>query len=604
MKKNKLSHLRNIVAAHKKASVVAVVVMAIIAYAIYHSATTAGTAPQYVLTRAQNGNITQTVTGTGQVSASNQLDIQSQVSGTIKSISVSVGQHVNAGDLLATIDSTQAWADLQSAGIAMTKLTEAPKTADLTSAENNLLKSYSDGFNAVSNVFLDLPTIMSGMKDMLYGQSGFLSDQNSSSLISTARTYRDIAGVSFDQANNEYATALQEYKSLSRSSATSSIAQLITDTYNLTKDVAHALQNTQNAVTYITTAQSDYQKSSAATVASNVNTWSSQINSDLSSVLSAQNTVQSNANSLATLVNGADALDIESQKLSLDQKERAYQNYFIRAPFDGIIGRIPVNVYAQAGSATIATLIGDNKIATISLNEIDAAKIKAGQPVTITFDAIDGLNATGTVSVVDLVGTITQGVVTYSVKISIDTHDDRIRPGMSVNTTIVTNEKNNVLIVPSSAVKTQGRISYVQIFDSPPASAAASSVSISGTRTGTGNRFGTSTRQFGNGNGNGLGTSSASNIASGTRQFAGNFTGNGGQQTQNRTVTISSATAPRQQTVTLGQSDDTNTEIVSGLSGGEWVVTRTITTASSQTTAPSLLNSLSGARGGATGGAR
>jgi len=559
MKKNFYSNIRAYITKHKVRSTIVGIIAIIVGYYIYNSLTATGTTPQYVLSRVTTGSITQTVTGTGQVSAVNQLDITGQASGMIQSIKVSVGQHVNAGDLIASIDPTQAIADLESARISMAKLTAAPKATDLTSAQNTLTKSYSDAFNSVANVFLDLPTVIAGMKDMLYGQSGFLSDQASSNLIPTARTYRDTAGISFDKAHNKYSIVLEEYRELSRSSATSSISQLIADTYSLTKEVSQALQNMQNTITYITTSQPEYLSTSASTAKTNINTWSSQINSDLASVLSAQNAIQSGTNALTTLVNGADVLDIESAQLSLQQKERAYANYFIRAPFDGIIGRIPVSVYSQAGSGTtIATLIGDSKTAIISLNEIDAAKVKVGQPVIITFDAIDDFDANGTVSVVDLVGTVTQGVVTYNVKISIDTKDDRVRPGMSVNTTIVTNKLENVLVVPTSAVKTLGNMNYVQIFDTLPNSTTTASSSL--------------------------------------------------PRTQNRTLTISSAVAPRQQIVAIGQSDDTNTEILSGLSDKEWVVTRTTSTATTQTTttaAPSILNSFGGARTGAsaTGGA-
>jgi hypothetical protein len=55
-------------------------------------------------------------------------------------------------------------------------------------------------------------------------------------------------------------------------------------------------------------------------------------------------------------------------------------------------------------------------------------------------------------------------------------------------------------------------------------------------------------------------------------------------------------------TVVTGLSDDTNTEIVSGLNRGQLVVTRTIAASAAQTTtAPSLLSGL-GARTGAGGG--
>ncbi len=66
------------------------------------------------------------------------------------------------------------------------------------------------------------------------------------------------------------------------------------------------------------------------------------------------------------------------------------------------------------------------------------------------------------------------------------------------------------------------------------------------------------------------------------------------------TVTISSETAPTSQTITIGDADDTNTEIVSGLNPGQWVVTRTITTGQATTAAaPSILNTLGGNRAGA-----
>ena len=83
-----------------------------------------------------------------------------------------------------------------------------------------------------------------------------------------------------------------------------------------------------------------------------------------------------------------------------------------------------------------------------------------------------------------------------------------------------------------------------------------------------------------------------SGFASSTRQFS-----------VARTLTISTITQPQQAVVVTGDSDDTNTEIVSGLTRGQFVVTKTITSGTAQTTtAPSLLSSLGGGRGGAAGG--
>ena len=97
------------------------------------------------------------------------------------------------------------------------------------------------------------------------------------------------------------------------------------------------------------------------------------------------------------------------------------------------------------------------------MNEVDVAKIKVGQKTTLTFDAIDGLSIAGEVIDIDAVGTVTQGVVNYNVKIGFDTQDERIKPGMSVSATIIIEVKQDVLLIPNSAIKSAGEAYYVEM---------------------------------------------------------------------------------------------------------------------------------------------
>ncbi len=62
----------------------------------------------------------------------------------------------------------------------------------------------------------------------------------------------------------------------------------------------------------------------------------------------------------------------------------------------------------------------------------------------------------------DILGTVTQNVVNYSLKVFLDTQDDQVKPGMSVSADIITDVKQDVLIVPSSAVKNSATGSFVQ----------------------------------------------------------------------------------------------------------------------------------------------
>ncbi|MBI5230151.1 MAG: HlyD family efflux transporter periplasmic adaptor subunit, partial [Candidatus Magasanikbacteria bacterium] len=196
-----------------------------------------------------------------------------------------------------------------------------------------------------------------------------------------------------------------------------------------------------------------------------------------------------------------------------------------------------------------ATLVTTQQMAQISLNEVDVAKIKAGDKVTLTFDAVPDLQMTGEVADIDTLGTVSQGVVTYNIKIVFDTQDDRVKPGMSVSAAIITNMKQDALFMPNSAVKSQGGAWYVEMLD---------------------------------------GYTPTTNLTSVMKSTG-----------------VTSPTPPRQQTVEVGISNDTSTEIIAGLKEGDVVIIRTITPASQKTAtqqAPSLFGA-AGARGGGGGGA-
>jgi multidrug efflux pump subunit AcrA (membrane-fusion protein) len=249
-------------------------------------------------------------------------------------------------------------------------------------------------------------------------------------------------------------------------------------------------------------------------------------------------------------------------------------------------------------------------LATLSLNEVDAAKVKTGDPVSVTFNAINNFTATGTVAEIDQVGTVSSGVVAYGVKVAINTADSRVLPGMSVNAAITTFELDNVLTVPSTAVKTSGNKSYVQVLASSTVSqylatlAASSGLGTTSNAGRTGRAFASTTGGFASSTfASSTFARSANGIGSGSY---GAYAGTGGaSNATSRTTTITTGAAPTNEVVVVGQSDDTNTQIVSGLNPGDWVIVKTVV-ASSQTastaSAPSLLSSLGGGARGAFGG--
>ena len=144
------------------------------------------------------------------------------------------------------------------------------------------------------------------------------------------------------------------------------------------------------------------------------------------------------------------------------------EKHFIKAPFEGMIAKVNVKEGESISPQTLLLkFISPQKIVKISLNEIDAAKIKLGQKSILTFDALPDLRLTGKVSEISPIGEVSQGVTSFEIKILLDSDDERVKPGMSVNAEIIVEEKSDVLTLPNSAIKSEENLSYVQLIEAP-----------------------------------------------------------------------------------------------------------------------------------------
>ncbi|MDO8676337.1 MAG: efflux RND transporter periplasmic adaptor subunit [Candidatus Azambacteria bacterium] len=547
---------------HKIASAIAIIILIGAVYYWFNSSKANSAPARYVTSAVAKGTLTTFVSSSGQVSSSNQVDLNAKVSGNIIKVLIGGGQQVKAGEVIAQIDATDAYkavrdasANLQSAQLSLDKLKQAadansiqqakntvaaaqtsldklklsqPIDAQnaqngLQTAQNNSAKAYNDAFTAISNSFLNSPNIISALNDVL------TSEQISASEISLSRgqlntdalfnatyytdqsrikSYEIIADTDYAAARKAYDADYGDFKSASVYSDASTIENLLTETLEALKAMAQAIKSENNYLAAWSDARSLRNSTiftQVTTYKTNLSAYSGQTNTSLSNLSSAQAAVQSykeavaaannqiktlaqnqpldlaaaenslseKQSALSKLMAGADPLDIKSQELSLQQRrnalydaQAALADYSIKAPFDGVAAKVNVKAGDSASGAAIATIITEQRISEISLNEVDMAKIKVGQPVTLAFDAIDGLSIAGKVAEIDSLGAVSQGVVTYNVKIVFDSQDSRIKSGMSVNATVITNVKTDVLLVPNSAVKTDDNGgSYVQSLD-------------------------------------------------------------------------------------------------------------------------------------------
>lgn len=597
--KNKIHSIWNWFKHHKFWGVVILLVVIFGGYQLYGVIFPTTEETRYVTMGVKKGEILVSVAGTGQVSASNQLDLKAKASGDVVLVPVLEGAQVKAGTLILQLDTRDALksirdaeASLESAKLSLEKLKQPPDQLSLIQAENSLAKTkenkinaesdlnktYEDGFNAVSNAFLDLPTVVTGLQETFFSSNSALGGQWGSDFYAgAAGTYnyllaeqykKDLAD-DYAAARIAYDKSFADYKSTSRFSSTEKVEEIIESTYEMGKLVAETVKSGNNLIQFYSdemTKRNIKPNSEATSDLTTLNNYTSQVNSHLTALLNARNSIKSykdaiinaersiqeSTESLTDLKNGADPLDIRSSEISVTQKENSLRDlrekladYYLKAPFDGTVASITVKKLDSVSSGSvIASLLTAQKIAEVTLNEVDVAKVANGQKAILTFDALPDLKLDGTVTSVDSLATVSQGVVNYTVKISFNADGTMIKPGMSVSASIITESKSDALYVSAGSIKILGEKSFVEVLENVPPK-------------------------------------------------------------YNPVEGFVSQTMPRRQEISTGLSNDTQTEITSGLKEGDQVVTKTIASSSASTqTAPSATSLFGGSRTGTgTGGA-
>jgi len=544
--------MKTYAAAHRVITAVVLALAVFGGYRAYTALTSTAGETQYVTAAAAKGTIVVSITGSGQVSVLNQVDVKPKVSGDVVYVGVKNGQEVRQGALIAQLDTSDAvkavsdaQVSLDQANLTLEKMKglttdEGTIRGDRQKAADELAKSYDSGFNAVSNAFLDLPGIVTGLYDLMYASSfGTAGQWNIDYYVngvqnalgqysSEAYAFRNGADAAYRAAREAYDKNFSDYKAASRFSDNQAIESMIDQTYDTTKLIAEAVKSANNLIQFYKDRLTEYNvkpNALADTYLSQLSAYTGKTNTHLSNLLSIRDTIRSNKE---TIINTG--FNLSDQKIQVAKAENTLADAkqklaecSIRAPFTGVIAKVDVQKGDTVSSgAAVATIITAQHIAKITLNEVDAAKVKLGQKVTLTFDAVPDASAVGEVTDIDTLGTVSQGVVSYAVEIAFSAGDARIKPGMSVSAAIVTGVKQDVLTVPVSAVKFRGDASYVEVFDGTVPSVA------------------------------------------------------NGQS-------FPSAVPPREQAVETGISNDTETEIVSGLKEGDLVVVREISPATSQT---------------------
>jgi HlyD family secretion protein len=148
---------------------------------------------------------------------------------------------------------------------------------------------------------------------------------------------------------------------------------------------------------------------------------------------------------------------VEQAEVALEQATADLDLVRLTAPFAGIVSAVNLqeNTAAPAGLPAVRLLDDTKTYVDLSIDEIDIGSIEPDQAVSLALDAYPDVGVTGVVERIDPVPQTSTGIVAYPVRVRItDANGAEVREGMTASAQIRVGQKENVVLVPNWAVRT------------------------------------------------------------------------------------------------------------------------------------------------------
>ena len=518
------------VLSRKKHLILGLIGLGIVALAAFYFWGGQASAAQYLTAKVERGNLRNTVTATGTLQAVTTVQVGSQASGTISSLSADYNSVVKKGQIIAQLDPAVSKAQVDQA------------RANLQQAQASLQQARASVANSRAGV----------------------SDAQAKAQAATSTAQNNQAGVAGARANLAALKAQQD-----------DALNYLKQQQSLLKSGVVPQRDLDVAQTAYQTAQARYDQAAAQlnqAILSEQMAAGSGVAQSQAQVQQSQAQVQQSQ----AQVQAAEA-QVQQAAAALQLAEVNLAHTTITSPIDGIVVSRDVNVgqtvAASLSAPTLFTIANDlTKMQVIAnIDQADIGVVENAKSVKFTVDAFPGKDFDGKIEQMRLNPQNVQNVVTYNVVIDVDNPEQKLKPGMTANLTITIDERNNVLKVANAALRFMPQ-------------------DASGQRTGGGNSNGQSRRQSSS-NAN-TGTDASAKSGNGNDvQFAPPTAPVLAGQTRIVWVLGQDGTSQRRR-IKVGLTDGAATEVVEGnLQEGDMVITgQTLSSASkstpNQTSAP------------------
>lgn len=408
----------------------------------------------------KQGDVTESVAASGVVQAPKQisLDFAGTSSPTLETVNVKIGDHVKAGQVLASVDDSTAKIQIEN-----TQASLAAAQAKLTEVQQG-----------------------STPEEIAIQRAN----------VNKAKAALDAAKNNFD--NQKAAIQLQKAKS------TLTDAQSIYTSQKALYDSGAIPKNDlDQAKSTLDQAQADYNSAVVATNQTKFQTTSNlaQLQASYDSALAQLRQTEAPPQESAVAEAKAQVDQVQAQ---LEQQQIELGKLTIKAPMDGVIAQVNGTV----GQVTKSPFIvmdnsnSNNLEIMAKVSQTDIAKVKTGMKATFSSSTFNNKNFAGSVEMIYPEATTESGVTTYQVLLSIDNKDGLLKPGMTMNVNIEVGTHQNVLYIPAAALKDENGKDGVFLAEaqnsnsSSTSTASESSSSTSNRKSGRSGQFGSAKYHF------------------------------------------------------------------------------------------------------------
>lgn len=419
------------------------IVLAIILYTVFSNGN-----GNYEFYRVKKQDVVESVEIAGTVQSANFADLGFEVSGRVVSLPFSLGDSVEAGDLIARLDTSGLEADLQDAlnlvNIKRSELENAGSNLEkVTNQQNVLVKNayeelLSSDLEAIPrsrNSTLD-PPLISGKYT---GEEGQYKIEIEKDNVHDQDYMIDVFGI------ERFGGIVQQVKANPLG------------TFGLFVRLPASPSEYNETIWFVNIPNTE-----GDSYTTNLNAYQKAVEDREVAIEEAEKNINSGGQEYSILMSEIMQAEARAEKI-----RSQIADHEIRAPFDGEIANINIELGEIAGAGEmVVSLISEGDFEVrLDVPEIDIAKVGLGDKAEVFLDAFgDDVSWMASVSKFSRGATYVDGVPVYeTILVLEDSEDNRIRFGLSAIADLVTDERENVIAVPAEFITKDDTGYYVHV---------------------------------------------------------------------------------------------------------------------------------------------